>query len=59
MDIWIDADTGTYGIADELYLVHVNDNASIGDLLDHLSDSEVCDLGKAVGQRVLDKFYLK
>lgn len=54
MFIFIDADTGTFGIADDLYILQVNDNANIGDLLDHLSDSEISTLGVAFGKRVMD-----
>lgn len=57
MNIWIDADTGTYGIADDLYIIKVPDDSGIGDLLDGLSDFEICVIGKAFGDRVLDKRY--
>lgn len=57
MDIWIDAETGTYGIADDLYIINVPDDVGIGDLLDNLSDSEICVIAKAFGNKVVDKRY--
>lgn len=59
MDIFIDADTGAYGVADDLYILHTNQNAAIGDVLDTLTDEQIVILAKAFGKRVMDNIYLK
>lgn len=53
MNIFIDADTGTYGIADELYILYVNEEADIGDLLESLNEGELSIIAKAFGLKVI------
>lgn len=58
MHIWIDAETGTYGVANELYILSVNNDAEgIGDVLDALSERELGYLAKAFGNKVTDYVY--
>lgn len=56
MNIWIDAETGTYGIADELYILHVNDDSEIGDLLDSMTDEDRAILAKSFGSLAIERF---
>lgn len=57
MNLFIDADTGTYGIADNVYILRVNDDANIADLLDSMTDEDRATLAVAFGIKALDMLY--
>lgn len=54
MRIWIDTETGTYGIADKgnLVIVEVHDDNSFVEIMEGASDSQICAIGAAFGKPV-------
>ncbi len=54
MRIWIDTETGTYGVADtgNLVIVEVHDDDSFFEVMEGASDSEIRAIGAAFGTPV-------
>ena len=52
MRYWIDIETGTYGLADDLRIVAPEDTTSFSSMLEEASDSEICRIGWAFGRPI-------